>query len=537
MEPNVLLEKWTPLIESKKAKAVKNPEVIAQLLENQEQWQLNEASTTSLGDFAQYTPILVPAVRRIFPNLIANEVVGVQPMNGPTGYAFAIRFGYETGTAGAAKNNLYGNINYPGTAGGGTYPANPPGLDGVSRMQMPDQSFNSYAIVLKGQIATANTADGVKIDMDAGGAGAAVTMGTVVLAEYDAGQDVTKILIKSGAGGQDSITAKAALLAAIADADATITFGGATYVLGTSGTDAKVLGFFNNEAGYNLIFGTKYAPYVNTTDGEYLSRTQMKSMKMSIERFAVTAETRKYKAEYSQELAQDLKQVHGVNAEAELINIVEYEVAAELDRDLVDAIHKVSTPAGSWFYGAPGQLMAGSVASLTSGSTPQTADGRWELEKFRSLYTRIIREANAVALQTRRGAANFIIASLNVVSALETLSNFMYSAVPGNVEAQIGVAKVGTLDGRFTVYLDTFAFNDFFIVGYKGTSAMDSGVIFCPYVPLQIIKVTDPDTFQPAIGFQSRDAIMSNIWGADKYYRKVLCDFTGSSFISSTYYF
>jgi hypothetical protein len=254
----------------------------------------------------------------------------------------------------------------------------------------------------------------------------------------------------------------------------------------------------------------------------------MKSMKMSLERFAVETQSRKLKAEYSMELAQDLKNIHGMDAEAELINILEYEISAELDRELCDAIHQNCTPAGTWAYGTTGNIVANTV---------NTADGRWEIEKFRTLYTRIIREANAVALQTRRGSANFIICSLNVASALETLSNFMYSAIPGNVEPQLGVAKVGTLDGRFTVYLDTFATTDFFIVGYKGNSAFDTGIIYCPYVPLQIQKVTDPNTFQPLIGFMTRDAIVGNLWGAERYYRKVKVDFTGSSFITGSYYY
>ena len=528
----LLLEKWQPLVESKKAKPVKNVEAMTQLLENQEQWMLAEAGSTALGDIAQYTPILVPAVRRVFPNLLANDIVGVQPMTSPTSYAFAIRYGYEAGT-GAAKKNLNGSSVdslYPDQNG---Y-VSPFGAD---RIQKNSQDFNSYALVLKGNIATATTVDGVEIDADGAGAGAATVIGTVVLSQYDAGQGVTKILIKQGTNGLGSEAAKAAIVAGIASSAATITFGGATYVLGTTNTTATVLGFFNNEAGYNLVFGSSYIPYLTTADAEYLDRANMKSMKMSVERFSVTAQTRKFKAEYSIELAQDLKAVHGLDAEAELINIVEYEVAAELDRDLVEAIHQNCTNAGSWFYGTPGVMSVATTGSAAITTPNQTADGRWEMEKFRSLYTRIVREANAVALQTRRGPANFIIASLNVVSALETLSNFMYSAVPGNVEAQIGVAKVGTLDGRFSVYLDTFAFNDFVIVGYKGSSAFDTGIIYCPYVPLQIIKVTDPNTFQPAIGFQSRDAILGSLWGAEKYYRKFLCDFTGSSFISSTYYF
>lgn len=500
----VLLEKWSPIIDSKKAKPCKSPETMAQLLENQESWCLNEASTT-VADISQYTPILVPAVRRIFPNLLANEIVGVQPLNGPTGYAYALRYSYEGAGSKLDKSPTPG---YPTTA---------------RSVQKNTQAFGGAALVLTGNVPFV-VGGNFDIDADGAASGAAVTWGTVAYGEYNAGQNITKILVNITKTSETSVTLKTAL-DALVSGTASLAFGGAAKVLGT---DTSQLAYFNNEAGYNLIFGSGVTGgYDTTANAEYLARSSMKSMKMGIERFAVEAQTRKLKAEYSIELAQDLKQVHGLDAETELINIIEYEISAELDRDLVDAIHANCTSGGTWNYGVPGQTIAN-----VSGN----ADGRNELEKFRTLYTRIIREANAVALSTRRGAANFIIASLNVVSALETLSNFMYAQVPGNVEAQFGVAKVGTLDGRFTVYLDTFAYSDFFIVGYKGTSAFDTGIVYCPYVPLQIQKVTDPTTFQPLIGFMTRDAITSSLWGAEKYYRKVTCNFAGSNFISGNYY-
>jgi hypothetical protein len=250
--------------------------------------------------------------------------------------------------------------------------------------------------------------------------------------------------------------------------------------------------------------------------------TDMRTMKMTVERIQIQAETRKLKAEYTVELAQDLKNVHGLDAEAELINILEYEIGAELDRDLVDLINQKATQTTAWTYGnAPG-------ASSTVGFN--VSDGRWEAEKIRTLYNRLLREANQIALTTRRGSANFIIASSNVVAALETLQGFMYASVPGQVKPTLGVAKVGTLDGRFTVYMDTFAYYDYITLGYKGSSAFDAGIIYCPYVPLQMQKVVDPDTFQPKIGFMTRDAIAGNLFGVQNYYRSFAVDFTGSSF-------
>jgi len=527
-ETKLLVEKWSYLMNSEeallKAKKVKNVEAMAQLLENQEKF--TEAQTT-VADIAQYTPILVPAVRRIFPNLLANEIVGVQPLSGPTGYAYALRFNYQ-GAGG--KNTLTNSPTYPSS---GVNPYTTYGADGGNRMQKNKQSFSGAAIVVTGTLATAVGTGNFVIKADGS---TPVVWGDVVYAETLYG--VTKVLINltgSQTGGYDSVGLNTALQALTTNTSK-ISAGGADAIVGSG---CQIVGFHNNEAGFNLIFGSQYAAYQDTADAEYKNINDMKTMGMSIERFPVEAQSRKLKAQYSIELAQDLKNVHGLDAEAELINIIEYEISAELDRELADAIYSISTSAGTWAYGTAGIVFdATSGGGLSGGVITQAvaADGRNELEKFRTLYTRIIREANAVALQTRRGAANFIIASLNVVSALETLSNFMYAAVPGNIEPQLGVAKVGTLDGRFTVYLDTFAYTDFFVVGYKGASAFDTGVVYCPYVPLQIQKVVDPTTFQPLIGFLTRDAIVGNLWGAEKYYRTVTCNFTGSSFIQATYY-
>ena len=195
---------------------------------------------------------------------------------------------------------------------------------------------------------------------------------------------------------------------------------------------------------------------------------------------------------------------------------MEYEIGAELDRELVDLINTKATVTPAWNYGS---------VNVANG----TADGRWEAEKIRTLYNRLLREANQVALTTRRGSANFIIASSNVCAALETLSGFLYAAVPGTVKPTIGVAKVGTLDGRFTVYMDTFAYTDYITLGYKG-EGYDNGIIYCPYVPLQMQKVIDPTTFQPKIGFMTRDAIAGNLYGTQNYYRTFVVNFGSSSF-------
>ena len=482
---NQLVEKWEKLIDTDKAAAVTSKEVMAQLLENQE-ISLNESATVA-ADMAQYTPILVPAVRRIFPNLLANEIVGVQALQNPTGYAYALRYAYSgPASSGYSGVDATNGINRGNTdwGRGSTF--------GVSNAPV----FDSFAI-----LASSPT-------FNFGNVGQTVTVSA------GTGGNITGTIVHSELG-------KALITATIpTTAYPYLTPGISGSANGTNGDGPfQIVAFFQNEAGYNLIF-KNYAGPMSTSTGETLG-TDMKTMSLSIERTMVTAQTRKLKAEYTLELAQDLKAVHGLNAEAELINILEYEISAELDRELVDLINAKASTVPTWSYGQNG----GGAQTFTDG----TADGRWEQEKFRTLYTKILREANQIALTTRRGRANFIIASANVIAALEQLSGFMYSSVPGSVKVTLGVAKVGTLDGQFTVYMDTFATRDYVTLGYKGTSAFDTGIIYCPYVPLLLQKVVDPTTFQPKIAFMTRDAIAGNMYGVGNYYRTFSVNFYGSS--------
>jgi hypothetical protein len=354
--------------------------------------------------------------------------------------------------------------------------------------------FNQIALVVDAAISTLAVGDTTINDPITG------TAATVLYFENNVGGPGQKILLQCVNASQAAILKNAA------------------QIRKATGTPSNVTVAFNNEAGFNLIF-TNYINPVTTTVGETMGASgglAFPEMKMNLERINIEVKTRKLKAEYTLELAQDLKAVHGLDAEAELINILEYEITAELDRELATIIYNKATVVTPWAY--------------KSGSGV-VADGRWEAERFRTLYTRIIKEANQIALTTRRGTGNFMICSTNVVSALESLSNFMYSAVPGDVKPTLGVARVGTLDGRFSVYLDTFAQTDFVLVGYKGPGQFDTGVIYCPYVPLLLQKVTDPNTFQPKLAFMTRDAIVGNLFGVQNYYRYIPVDFTGSALV------
>lgn len=495
-----LLEKWNDLIvaEGPQLKKVDEPEMMAQILENQEEYVLSEEQNAT-SDMAPFFPILVPATRRIFPGLLANDLVGVQAMNGPTGYAYAIRYRYGAGKGPDARNSN-GYLDYAASGG----------LQRGDSFNAPN--FKSFGIVLANEAANENVGRYVTFH-NAAGAAAGEYGGEVVYAEAG------RILVDL----KDGWTSAAGLPVS----GSKVTLSDTTTGSGNVQTYDIYLAL-GNEAGFNLIF-RNYATKVSTADGEALGTSgtynqranDIKTLKLGLERVSTEAQTRKLKAEYSLELAQDLKNVHGLDTEQELINIIEYEVAAEIDRELVDKINAIATPSTRpWVY-------ALSASNVAAGSN--VSDGRWEQEKFRTLYTRIVKEANTVALTTRRGAANFIICSTNVATALETLSSFMYSAVPGTVNTGTGINKVGVLDGRFTVYVDTFAMVDYVTVGYKGPGAFDTGLVYMPYIPLMVQKVVDPNSFQPKIGFMTRYALVENLFGAENYYRRFLVDFSGSS--------
>jgi hypothetical protein len=462
---------------------------MAQLLENQEQW-LTE-NQTAAADIGVFTPILVPTVRRIFPALVANQIVGVQPMSGPTGYAFAWRASYA------------GDKSIDGTMDKSVQPLH----RGQTENSIQGPQFKSVVVLHTAFTTASNIAVGDTVrNTDSSGGD---VHGTVKYFESTDGY--VKVLIEY-AMTNDTID-----FAITADPSQPV------YYSSTLTAARIVVALYNNEAGYNMIL-RNYAGPVTTAAGEVLgeSGTEMKQMRVHMERVTVTAQTRKLKAEYTLEMAQDLKSMHGLDAEAELMNVLQYEIAAEIDRDLVAAINNNATVTNTWAYGAVGAQT----------NTAWNADGQWEIEKFRSLYTRVIKEANRIAVTTRRGPGNFIICSVNVVSALEGLNNFLYSAVPNDVGPVGGVTRVGTLDGRFSVYVDTFSdlssTGDYVTVGYKGPSNLDSGVVYCPYIPLMMQKVIHEETFQPAIGVLTRSAISYNLFGTNNYYRQIPVDFTNS---------
>jgi hypothetical protein len=260
-----------------------------------------------------------------------------------------------------------------------------------------------------------------------------------------------------------------------------------------------------------------------------------REMGFSIEKVTVTAKSRALKAEYSLELAQDLKAIHGLDAETELANILSTEVLAEINREVVRTVYKIAK------VGAQNNTATAGIFDLDVDS-----NGRWSVEKFKGLLFQIEREANAIGQQTRRGKGNFIICSADVASALGMAGVLDYT--PG-IQGNNGLAGVddtsstlvGTLNGRIKVYVDPYSANvadrHFFVMGYKGSSPYDAGLFYCPYVPLQMVRAVGQDTFQPKIGFKTRYGMVANPFAegltqgsgaltanANVYYRRVLVD-------------
>jgi hypothetical protein len=290
--------------------------------------------------------------------------------------------------------------------------------------------------------------------------------------------------------------------------------GGYTYTnpLGEGATSWQVSA---NRAGqFNYFRGFLTGRAENLGAGSYYGSDGVagtfREMAFSIERVAVEARSRALKAEYTTELAQDLKAVHGLEAEAELANILSVEILNEINREIIRAVY-ASAKAGaqqkdlnSWITDN-----VGGNYDLVSDS-----DGRWSAERYRGLMYQIEREANVIAKETRRGKGNFILCSADVASAL-AMGGFLNLSPALNVQMNVddtGNVFAGVLNGRFKVFIDPFvpAGTDFVCVGYKGASPYDAGMFYCPYVPLQMMRAVGENTFQPKIGFKTRYGMVAN---------------------------
>ena len=302
-----------------------------------------------------------------------------------------------------------------------------------------------------------------------------------------------------------------------------VPFGGSG---GTNGTESKYTGYFGGSGDYGLtLFAGTTGSTRNfqgvtafddfkgmlVTDAETLGGTDSKpfqEMAFTIDKVAVQAKTRALKADYTTELAQDLKAVHGLDAETELANILSTEILAEINREVVRGIYRVAK-LGAKQTDLSSNGFGGGAYDLLADS-----DGRWSAERFRGLMFQIEREANTIAKETRRGKGNFIICSSDVASAL-AMGGFLNISPALNQQLEVddtGNTFAGVLNGKMRVYIDPYVQSgvDFVCVGYRGSSPYDAGLFYCPYVPLQMVRAVDPNTFQPKIGFKTRYGMVAN---------------------------
>jgi FlaG/FlaF family flagellin (archaellin) len=303
-----------------------------------------------------------------------------------------------------------------------------------------------------------------------------------------------------------------------------------------AGTNPSVL----NPVGSASSAGYTVGQGMRTDDAENLDGSganAFNEMAFSIEKVTVTAKSRALKAEYSLELAQDLKAIHGLNAEAELANILSTEILAEINREVIRTIYKTAE-----------QGAVANVATAGEFDLDIDSNGRWSVEKFKGLLFQIERDANAIAQRTRRGKGNIILCSADVASALTMAGVLDYTpALNANLNVDdTGNTFAGVLQGKYRVYIDPYAANltsanaasnsgnQYYVVGYKGTSPYDAGLFYCPYVPLQMVRAVGENSFQPKIGFKTRYGMVANpfaagttqglgnlVVNANRYYRRV----------------
>ena len=446
MRNEELMKKWAPILEHSALPAIQDRHreaVTATLLENTENsiregssmgstGVLSEAApanhaggalsgNAASGEVSGYDPVLISLVRRAMPNLVAYDIVGVQPMTGPTGLIFAMKPKYST------QN--------------GAEPA-------------------------------------FDVDTKAGFSGSAASAGTTGMTDANGNGTLEGNEFLNGAGY------------ATVDAE-------------TRGDSVESITIDGSNQGATNI-------------GEV---SPIAEMAFSIDKIAVTAVSRALKAEYTSELAQDLKAIHGLDAETELANILSTELLAEINREVVRTV-----------YGAAKVGAATGTAAVGVFNLDVDANGRWSVEKFKGLMFQIEKEANKIAQETRRGRGNLIICSSDVASALQMAGVLDYAPALAANNLQVddtGNTFAGVLNGRFKVYIDPYAGANYLVVGYKGSNAFDAGIFYCPYVPLQMVRAVGENSFQSKIGFKTRYGIAANPLAGttglqgNAYYRKV----------------
>lgn len=446
----MLTEKYQDILASEKFATLTESEKVeyAQLIDNQvKEDKLSESTLTA--DIAQFTPILVPMVRRVYPALIANELVGVQSLQMPTGYLYAMTNRY-TGT-----------------------------------------SANPISPVGKGQILTVGDASSFAVGGDIsadtiahGGSGAT---GKVV---YIEGKNILVSVTSDVYFGLESVD------------NATPFVAGATTVTAS----------YSNQAMFTKVLKNYTGP-VATSVAETLG-TDMKEVGFGVDKVLAEAKSRALKGKYTLEMLQDLKAMHGLDANKEIMDLMSQELKLEIDREIITSVNDL---------GAQNAVADATISSYA---------GRWEIEKYRSLAIRLSNEARIIGTQTRKGAANKALVSPRVATILENIGTFTLAPVKSGVDSVIsGVSpKIGRFDNKLDVIVDNFATTDYATVLYKGASNKDAGMFFAPYQGAAFQNVTDPVTGQPAVILKTRYAVVNNPMNPETYVRNMNVITTGLSF-------
>ena len=448
-------------------------------------------NANAYGDF-MIPNMVMPLLRRVFPDLIAHELVSVQALNGPVGFAMALR----------AKYNYNGVVGDGGLAAwreiGGWMPSD------TRYTGWDDQAAGEYAL----------TADGMK-DLTAG-------HGSEITGYADAANFVHDKVGGHGTFGTHELTANPPANMTTADVEAFGPYASSPeYQKPTANPQspekASVLnrkelweayagvGKYNNNGRYQG-FGADVIPqteFASLQDGTYPT-VSFDFIKQTVE-----AKTRKLGASWSPELAEDVQAMHGIDVEAEMINILSFEVGAEIDRQILTEMVKAAITGGS-----------------VSVWNPAMADGLDQMGRLATLLTKITVEAQQISFRTRRGNANFVVTSPRVTGLLQQMTMNKFVSISGNGSIpSVPASGVGSLqkqglinDGAQLLVRDAYAQGDYVLMGYKGTQTGDSGLIYCPYIPLQISKTMRPDTFTPQVGARTRYGLMENPWDARLYY-------------------
>lgn len=551
---NKLANKWKSLLESSKYGAIKESDhgILSVMLENQHQYAvkegkrkgmeaLYEANISDNSSIQPYLKILVPILRRSYKLMSAMELVGQQPLTAPQGYIFALRFMY------AGDDTLR--------------MSNPSNLD---RLMGTDLNFMSYALsfgfLAGGSFSDIKYNDPANFDYsyvirsNSADADAELDGKTLAVVISDASADVYGRVMYAESnlsGGLDGGTTNVATdvnckiavnrhveggtVSDIVEPNIDLSGNKKLWICNfdTSGNlTAKkqietVYMSNKNEIGFDYIF-KHYTGGMTTAQGEYLGSTEpgagkYRTIKMTVERKNVETKTNKLRLQYTDEMYEDLQKMHGLNAAEELTKMAEVEIANEINAIILQAIYQTATTVKSWSYGKAGIIQQDSISHPGN-----VADGLDQTKKFETLATKIRFEANNIAKETRRGAGNYIVVTTDVLTALQSTNMFSPSA--GDDLLVAGLSYAGML-GKMKVYVDTYNVFDgnFVLVGYKGANnQMDAGIIYSSYIPLQVKKAIDPNTFQECIGFRTRYAITTTLLGAHRYYRLFSVDLTGS---------